>query len=116
MECSSDLELLHSGRAFVIAVDPTRLAPGLHYTSIKGIPFPTICPSKVHLIFLSIRIYDIHHGRVLQRFLQRWCVFATYSSLATGHSLPMIYIEAILLKSLGNIYPRLGFALTAPCQ
>lgn len=36
VECSADLELLHSGRAFVIAVDPSRLAPGLHYTSIEG--------------------------------------------------------------------------------
>ena len=34
--CSSDLALLHSGRVFVIAVDPTALAPGLHYTSIEG--------------------------------------------------------------------------------
>ncbi|CAN0084223.1 unnamed protein product [Scytosiphon promiscuus] len=44
VECSSDLELLHSGRAFVIAVDPTRLAPGLHYTSIEG--YDVACPGK----------------------------------------------------------------------
>ncbi|CAM9944471.1 unnamed protein product, partial [Laminaria digitata] len=36
VKCSSDLALLHSGRVFVIAVDPTELAPGLHYTSIEG--------------------------------------------------------------------------------
>ena len=36
VKCSSDLALLHSGRVFVIAVDPTALAPGLHYTSIEG--------------------------------------------------------------------------------
>ncbi|CAM9998024.1 unnamed protein product, partial [Hapterophycus canaliculatus] len=44
VECSSDLELLHSGRAFVIAVDPSRLAPGLHYTSIEG--YDVACPGK----------------------------------------------------------------------
>lgn len=36
VNCSSDLALLHSGRVFVIEVDPTALTPGLHYTSIEG--------------------------------------------------------------------------------
>eukprot|EP00903_Cladosiphon_okamuranus_P011552 g10875.t1 len=44
VECSADLALLHSGRAFVIAVDPTRLAPGLHYTSIEG--YDVAAPGK----------------------------------------------------------------------
>lgn len=48
VECSSDLELLHSGRAFVIAVDPTKLAPGLHYTCIEG----AVCMHKPSLSWL----------------------------------------------------------------
>lgn len=36
VQCSPDLELLHSGRVFGIAVDPTKLSPGMHYTSIEG--------------------------------------------------------------------------------
>lgn len=36
VECSPDLELLHSGRTFIIAVDPTQLPPGAHHTCIEG--------------------------------------------------------------------------------
>lgn len=36
VECSSDLALLHCGRTFIIAVDPTKLSPGAHYTCIEG--------------------------------------------------------------------------------
>ncbi|CAN0431442.1 unnamed protein product [Ascophyllum nodosum] len=38
VQCSSDLELLHSGRIFNIAVDPTKLPPGMHHTCIEGEP------------------------------------------------------------------------------
>jgi len=73
VECSADLELLHSGRAFVIAVDPTKLAPGLHYTSIEGerlMPQSTGNPSSARSFEAAGSMFN---AKVARLFCQENC-------------------------------------------